>query len=199
MADKSFSYLTANFKRKLINTLVSNEDIITIISPEIKYGLDVEDILRGGTFDVIVGGKKQREILQGYILDYYYAASDTTVENKLFICIETNVATVEKGILATLVADIWIFTPKTNVTLSEYTTPNNSDINGIGYIGNRIDVCVQMIENFLKGSEEYGLGRVLPSERGYMSMSAPNTLYYGKKLSFTVTGYSPREADNCGN
>lgn len=199
MSETSFSYYAANFKRKLINTLVSNDDITTIISPELKTGFDIDEILRGGTYEKTINGAKQKTTLQGYILDYYYAASETTIENKLFICVETNVNSIEENIIGDMIADVWVFTPKTNVTLSDYSTPSMSDMNTLGYIGNKIDCCIEIIEKLLRGSTKYGLGMVRPVSRGYMTTSPPTSNYYGKKLSFTVKGYSPKEVDNCGN
>ena len=196
-----YNYLIANFKRKLRNTLASSDDIVTIISPTEDARFDIDQILLGGTYEVYNSstGKNEKVVLQAYIPDFYYVP-DTIVENKLFICIESFVDTITDNIMSEFFIDVWVFTQKTNVILTEYTVPKSSEVNTLGYMGNRIDVACAMIENLFKGSEKYGLGIIRANPRSFITVGSPTTEYYGKKMRFTVNGYVPLESgDVCGN
>lgn len=196
-----YNYLTANFKRKLRNVLSASDEMITIISPKEDSRFDIDQILLGGTYEVEnpTTHAMEKIILQGYILDFYYIP-DTIIENKLFVCIESNVESVSDNVIGDFTIDVWVFTPKTNVVLTEFTVPKKSEVNTLGYIGNRIDTACAIIENLFKGSDQYGLGLIKASPRNFISTGAPTTDYYGKKMRFTVSGYIPIEGgDACGN
>ena len=187
-------YLVANFTRKLINSLVGSEDVVTIMNPTQDDRFDIRDILLGGEF--MVDGEKIN--LQGYIFDHYFVP-DTTVEGKVFICVEANVDYIDKNIISEFPLDVYIFTYKTNVRLTDFTIPTKTEINEMGYLGNRISAITDAVDRVLRGMDNVGLGLVIPSPRGFMKPSAPDNNYYGKKLSYQVKGYTPKEVDVCGN
>jgi hypothetical protein len=192
--DQTFSYLSALYKSRLLNMLSINEDIAFIISPEDDYGIDIDQILLGGEFIV----NKQKITLQPYLYDYYFIPTTLTTA-KLLICTEIDIKTIENSIMNDFMFDVFIFSPRTNITLNENTIPKKSEINQKGIIGNRIDSACQIVEDLFKGSENFGLGLIVPVSRDYMTTFSPNDTYAGKRLRFSVKGFSPRKDDLCGN
>ena len=191
----TLNYQIADYKSRLKTLLVNDENIIRIISPELVGDFDIDTILTGGEF--LVDG--ERVLLQGYVLDFYFIP-DTTLEDKLFICFEIETPRIEKGFLADFTLNVFVFTLKTNVILSEFTDPKKSDMLKLGFIGNRIDICCDIIEEKFKGLTEFGLGQILPTTTNFITTTAPTNNYYGKRMSFNVKSYSPRKrGDDCGN
>lgn len=193
-------YCAAEYKNKIINLLLKNKDLIKLINPTPSEcdELDIIDVLIGGEW--IINGKKYEE--QGHIFDFDFV-KDTTVEEKTFIFVETDIDTVSMNTFTNFNLYVCIFTDKSLVRITNNTSPTVKDIKNMGYFAssyaNRIDVLCDIVDGILNGSDKiHGIGTVEPAPRGYVTPYRPNSKYYGKCLKYHITNYNEVN-DGCDN
>lgn len=192
-------YYSSEYKNKIINLLLKNEDFIKVVNPsESKCDeLDVIDVMIGGQW--IIDGQKYEE--QGYIFDYNFV-NNTTLDEKTFIFVETDIDTVRQNTFTDFNLYVFIFTDKNLVRLSNSSVPTVKQIKDMGYFastyGNRIDILCDIVDRTLNGSDKLiGLGDVEPAQRNYVTLYCPNSNYYGKCLKYHITNYNDG-GDECG-
>ena len=192
-------YFVSNYKNKIINLLLKNDDFIKLIdpAPSPHDELDIIDVLIGGT--LIIDGEEYTE--QGHIFDYNFV-DETTDDQKTFVFVETDIDSVINNIFVDFNLYVCIFTEKRLVRLTDRTSPTVQEIKDMGYFAsnyaNRIDVLCDIADRILNGTDKLvGLGDVNPSERGHVTIYTPNSRYYGKCLKYHIENYN--EVDDCEN
>lgn len=192
-------YFASNYKNKIINLLLKNDDFIKLIDPTPSpYDeLDIIDVLIGGTW--IIDGEEYTE--QGHIFDYNFV-DETTDDQKTFVFVETDIDSVINNIFVDFNLYVCIFTEKRLVRLTDRTSPTVQEIKDMGYFAsnyaNRIDVLCDIADRILNGTDKLvGLGDVNPSEHGHVTIYTPNSRYYGKCLKYHIENYN--EVDDCEN
>lgn len=192
-------YYASNYKNKIINLLLKNDDFIRLInpSPSPYDELDIVDVLLGGTW--LINGKEYTE--QGHIFDYNFV-DETTDDRKTFVFVETDINYVTDNILTDFNLYVCIFTDKRLVRLTNSSIPNVKEVKDMGYFAstyaNRIDVLCDVVDRILNGSDKLiGLGNVKPAPQGYVTIYCPNNKYYGKCLKYHIKNYN--EVDDCEN
>ena len=175
------------FKNKIIKLFIKNPLLVRLINPKKNESLDdVAEVLLG--FDGVVGDKRVYE--QGHIFDHDFA-DDTTITERTFIFVETQVPTVNvNSPLIDFNLYITVFTCHRLVDLSDTSVPTKNEMKKLGYMGNRIDILCAVIDEILNGYENLGIGRVMPSGINYTTIYKPKVGYYGKQLRYTVKGYN---------
>lgn len=158
--------------------------------------LDIIDVLLGGEWNI--NGKKYEE--QGQVFDHNFV-DDTTVEEKTFVFVETDVDYVRNNMFANFNLYICIFTSKNLVRLTDMSKPTPKEVKNMGYFastnGNRIDVLCDIVDRIINGNEHIqGIGTVQPDPRAYVTQYCPNNKYYGKCLKYNIDNYIEGE-DEC--
>lgn len=191
-------YNIANYKNKIIHLLLKNKNFIKLMNPEPSKckDLDIIDVLLGGEWTI--NGKKYEE--QGQVFDHNFV-DDTTVEEKTFVFVETDIEYVRNNMFADFNLYICIFTAKNLVRLTDISKPTVKEIKDMGYFastnGNRIDVLCDLVDRIINGNENIeGIGTVQPDSRAYVTQYCPNNKYYGKCLKYNITNYIEEE-DEC--
>lgn len=188
---------------KIINLIVSSEDCVKLINPKDDSRFDVEDILLGGEFeleeyDAVLGQNvKQVVELQPYIYDYAYTVNPT-LDDRTIICVDALANNARDNILTDFTLHIYVFTQKRLNRLSEKSTPTKSEMESLGYYGNRVNMLCSAVEKVIKDSDDIGgIGKVNPANNGYITLFLPHADYYGKHLTYNVYGYNDDEKE-CG-
>lgn len=155
------------------------------------------DVLRGGEW--VVNGEKIEE--QGHIFDYLYIDKTVTTA-KVFICVEVLPVSYRFPMID-LVLYIHIFVHKSLMRLSNdysptLSNPTITEMNQLGYIGNRLDQLVDVISEMMNGNKKFGIQNLKPYDRGYISLDIPNESLYGKCLMYKAQ-INNTEIDNCEN
>lgn len=193
-------YSSAKYKNKIVNLLLRDKNLITLISPSPSKceDLDIIDVLVGGEW--IINGVKYKE--QGHVFDYDFV-DETVTQEKTFIFVETDVDTVRNNIFTDFNLYLCVFTSKGMVRLSDKTAPTVEQVKKMGCFAetyaNRIDTLCDVIDKIINGTNKLeGIGEVAPAPRGYITMYSPNKNYYGKCLKYKITNYNDG-GDSCGN
>lgn len=193
-------YNVANYKNKIINLLLKNENFRRLLNPAPSEcdELDEIDVLVGGEW--IINGKKYKE--QGYVFDHDFV-DDTTTEDKTFVFVETDITSIRYDTYVDFDLYICIFTKKSLVRLTDYTVPTVNEVENMGYFSstysNRIDVLCDIVDSILNGTNSLeGIGTVTPSSRNFMTRYSPNHNYYGRCLKYTISNLN-MGGDECGD
>ena len=193
-------YYAAEYKSRIINLLVQNDNIVKLINPTPSKcdDIDIYNVLLGGQW--IINGKKYEE--QGHIFDYNFV-NDTTTDQKTFVFVETDIDTVEQNMFLNFNLYVCIFTYKSLVRITNTTHPNAKELKKMGCFatqtGNRIDALCDVVDGILNGNSKiHGIGDIKPAPRGHVTMYCPNNKYYGKCLKYNISNLN-MGGDECGN
>lgn len=191
-------YTASSYKNKIISLLLRNKNFIKFINPEKITGLSTQKVMLGGEYTV----NGQLLKVQGHIFDYNFV-DDTTVQEKTFVFVETDINNITNNIFTNFNLYVCIFTSKNLVRITDNTVPTINDVEELGYnagfFGNRIDILCDIVDRELNGTDKLkGIGDVEPAPRGYLSIYTPNSKFYGKCLKYTVKNYN-EGGDECGN
>lgn len=192
MGNASILRFSSEYKNKVINLLLNNEDFIKLINPTPSKcpDIDIVDVLLGGSWKI--DGKKYNE--QGYIFDYNFV-NETTTDEKTFVFIETTINNISQNIVSFSLY-ISIFAKKNLIRLSKGSTPTAKEVMDMGYFvssinGNRIDVLCEIVDMIINGNSSLpALGNIKPAANNFMTVFTPNKNYYGKCLKYTVQNYN---------
>lgn len=191
-------YCLSQYKNKVINLLLKNDNFISLINPtpsDCEY-LDIVDVLIGGEW--IFNGKKYKE--QGYIFDHNFV-DDTVVEKKTFVFVEATVESIKQNILMDFSLYVYLFTAKDLVRLSSATVPSVKDVKKMGCFAggtyaNRIDALSEVIDGVLNGYDKLqSLGEITPASRNFATPYSPKSDYYGKCLKYNITNFNMSGGD----
>lgn len=182
------------YKKKIIEILTKNQDVIKLIDPVLDDNLEIEDILLGGTF--VVDGKRKK--YQGYIFDFDFI-SDTISEAKTFIEIECYIVKTEANMFNNFILEIKVISHKNSIRLDKFTSPTSSEMNDKGVYSNRVDGLCTVIDKLLNGKNDMGVGNLNPVTNGYnVVYPLSNNNYYAKSLAYMVKNCN-ESGDICEN
>lgn len=190
----------ADYKRKIINLLLENDDFIKFMNPEPSLcdALDIIDVLTGGVW--ILDGKKYEE--KGQIFDYQFV-DDTVSDEKNYLFIETAVDYVRDNMFLDFSLYICVFSHKNIIRLTDASSPTAKEARDMGYCassinGNRVDILCDIVDTIVNGTNKLpSLGEIQPSNRDFVSIYTPNADFYGKCLKYKITNYNAG-GDSCG-
>lgn len=192
-------YTASNYKNTIINLLIRNKDFVTLMNPEKSPHEDIstEEMLLGGIWHI--NGKKYEE--QGQIFDHNFV-DDTTVKEKTFVFVETDISSIRQNILTDFNLYICIFTYKNLVRITDDTIPCINDVEMMGYnaghFGNRIDILCDVVDRIINRNIKIkGIGDIEPAKRDFCTIYSPSNKYYGKCLKYKISNYN-ETGDNCG-
>lgn len=111
--------------------------------------------------------------------DYDYV-NGTLQEVGSYICIDTDVVDVPNSSVMTLKLYVEIIVHRDIMTISRQLLP--------GYKGNRRDELTRYCDLALRGSRDFGIGRL--SLQSAVTFSVGNSNYTGKRLTYLVKGYA---------
>lgn len=186
-------YYTGRYKDRILSLLINSDSVVKLINPTMDKRFELDEILLGGTYFVYNDRhEKEKVVLQGHIFDSIFIP-DTTDEQKVFICIETLINSVEQGIFNDFSLFIHVYVPKSLVRLDGYSSPRHTEMMKLGFSGNRVDMLCDAIDEKLNGNDKFGIGDVEPAPRNFLTLSVPNDKYYGKCLQYTVKNYIDKD------
>lgn len=192
-------YVAAEYKNKIINLLLRNKDFIKLVSPDLSKspGLDEIDVLIGGKY--FINGKEFNE--QGHIFDYNFV-DDTTMEERTFVFVETDIEYVRRNLLMDFNLYICVFTSKSLVRINDTSSPTVQEVKDMGYFasayGNRVDILCDIVDRTLNSTNKiHGIGDIVPAKMDHMTIYTPNHNYYGKCLKYNITNVNTG-GDICG-
>lgn len=195
MKSKSNLYYSGRYKDKILSLLINSDDVVKLINPTMDKRFELDEILLGGTYFVYnAKHEKEKVVLQGHLFDSIFVP-DTTDEQKVFICIETLINSIERGIFNAFSLFIHVYVSKDLVRLDGNSTPRHAEMMKLGFSGNRVDMLCDAIDRKLNGNSSFGIGDVEPSSRNFLTLSIPNDKFYGKCLQYTVKNYI--DTENC--
>lgn len=192
-------YYASEYKNRIINLLISNKDFIKLIDPKpSKYdGIDTIDVLLGGEW--YIDGELHTE--QGHVFDHNFA-DDTTTGVKTFVFVETDIGSVHNSTFTDFNLYVAMFTEKSLVRISGYTSPDVEQVKEMGCFankyGNRIDAMCDIADRILNKNDGIkGIGSIEPAHMGFCTIYSPNRNYYGKCLKYHIRNLNEKE-DRCG-
>lgn len=198
-------YASAEYKNRIINLLLNNENFVKLMNPDLSDSntengeLDEIDILVGGEWQI--DGKRVKK--QGQVFDFNFV-SETISESKTFLFVETVVDSIQDKIFTDFEMYICVFTDKDLVRLTQYTNPTTLEVRDMGFYssrtrGNRIDALCDCIDGILNENPKIkGIGDLEPSPRNHMTVYQPNNEFYGKCLRYHIKNYNPG-GEHCGD
>lgn len=190
-------YYLSLFKKRLINRLLSSDDLITLINPKRVDGLEVEDVLVGGDYQITDPdtGLSHVESVQGHIFDFFFV-DETITDKSNFVCIEVLPDSYSYPLIQFSLY-IYVFVPKEIVRLDSMSVPTYQEMQERKFVGNRVDQMLQAIAPHVTNDDDYGLKRLEPYNRGYITVFVPkNNRFYGKCMRY-VGEIAIKEKDAC--
>ena len=186
------------FKDKIIKKICKDDITIKLLNPIIRDELDIEDVLRGGRWEI--DGKIIEE--QGHVFDYNYV-NQTTTEEKAFICVETLPTYYKYPFIdVSLYVHIYVHRGIMQLTSDKSVNPSSptkNEMREYGYIGNRCDQLTQSVGKLINGATDIGgVSEITPHNRGFVVLEFPNNHFYGKCLIYNVKMENV-EVDGCEN
>lgn len=186
------------FKDKIIKKICKDDIVIKLLNPVGHEELDIEDILRGGKWQV--DGELIEE--QGYIFDFNYV-NQTTTEEKAFICVEALPSYYQYPLIdVSLYIHIYVHRGIMQLTSNKSVNPSSptkNEMSELGYIGNRCDQLIQAVGRLINGATDIGgISEIKPHNRGFIVLETINNNFYGKCLIYNVKMENV-EADGCEN
>lgn len=200
MNNSNILHIVTEYKNKIMQLLISNENYRKLLSPEKSKceELDEVDVIRGGEW--IINEKKWTE--QGHIFDHDFV-DDAIKEKKVFTFVDANISSITNNMFIDFDLYIFPFVDKDLIRLSEYSSPTAKEVKNMGYYAtstyaNRIDAMCECIESIMSNTNKIkGLGDVKPAYRNFLQTYRPNNQYYGKCLCYQIKNYNVG-GDNCG-
>lgn len=186
-------YYAGRYKDKILSLLINSDSVVKLINPTMDERFELDEILLGGAYFVYNSEhKKEKVVLQGHMFDSLFVP-DTTSEQKVFVCVETLVNSVEQGVFNNFSLFINVYVPKSLVRLDGYSSPRRTEMMKLGFSGNRVDMLCDAIDEKLNGNDKFGIGDVEPAPHNFLTLSVPNNEFYGKCLHYTVKNYIDKD------
>lgn len=100
-------YTASEYKTTIIDLLLDSDDFVMLMTPSSPphRQISTKDMLLGGTW--FINGKKYEE--QGQVFDHNFV-DDTTVDEKTFVFVETDIDNIESDSFIDFVLYVCIFT-----------------------------------------------------------------------------------------
>ncbi len=188
-------YNASRYKNVIINLLLNSNDFVTLMNPPSPphNQLEIQDMLLGGTWII----DKNKYEVQGQLFDHNFV-DDTTVAEKTFVFVETDIDTIRQNIFTDFNLYICIFTSKSLIRITDDTAPSINEVEEMGYevghYGNRIDILCDIVDRILNGNKKLkGISDIEPAQRGFCTIYSPSNKYYGKCLKYNISNLNDLE------
>lgn len=168
---------------------------------ELRNNPDFQRALLGYELDSKLTPKQVKESFKECVFDHAFVPG-TTVEEHIFVCMEIICPYADAVTWKDLYIYIYVFTPKMSVQWDEYDQDEMETcltLEQRGYIGNKIDMVVDIIDRRINGFENLSLGKIRLAPRDGMQIFSYVDGYYGKQLTYTATDFNllpPNEIRN---
>ena len=156
MNNSNILHIVTEYKNKIMQLLISNENYRKLLSPEKSKceELDEVDVIRGGEW--IINEKKWTE--QGHVFDHDFV-DDAIKEKKVFTFVDANISSITNNMFIDFDLYIFPFVDKDLIRLSEYSSPTAKEVKNMGYYAtstyaNRIDAMCECIESIMSNTDE---------------------------------------------
>lgn len=172
-------YVVGAYKEKLLD--------------ELKLDPDFQVALLGHTLNTSSAKEKDfvlREAFEDCVFDHAFVPN-TETEEQIFVCMEVTCPYADAVTWKDLYIYVYVFTPKKLVkwnTCSEMKT--KTYLEERGYIGNKIDMVVDIIDRKINGYSGLALGSIRLAPRDGMQIFSYVDGHYGKQLTYTATDFN---------
>lgn len=171
-------YVVGAYKDELLKELRNNPDFqLALLGDELKPELTPKQV---------------KQSFKECVFDHAFVPG-TTVEEKIFVCMEIVCPYADAVTWKDLYIYIYVFTPKMAVQWNEEQDKEikiSSTLEQRGYIGNKIDMVVDIIDRRINGFENLSLGKIRLAPRDGMQIFSYVDGYYGKQLIYTATDFN---------
>ena len=180
-------YVVGAYKKQLLDELRNNPDF--------------QLALLGSELSPEPTPKQVRKAFKHNVFDYAFTPG-TTTEERIFTCIEVTCPYADGITWKNLYIHVYVFTPKMSVAWNEDSDDEDlicSTLEQRGYIGNKIDMVVDIIDRKINGFENLALGKIKLASREGMGVFSYIDGYYGKQLTYEATDFNllpPEEIRN---
>ena len=177
-------YVVGAYKDQLLTELRNNKDFqLALLGTELSQDLTPNQI---------------KKSFKECVFDYAFTPGTTTDEH-IFVCMEVTCPYAEAVTWKDLYIHIYVFTPKMSVQWDMTQSDEKNAYYGLlerGYIGNKIDMVVDIIDRNINGFEHLALGKIRLAPREGMQVFSYIDGYYGKQLIYSATDFNllPSEA-----
>lgn len=148
-------------KSAITNALLKNSDIM--------------ELLLGKNYTL----QQKNHVVYQQIFPYLYV-DETQIETKSYICYEVNVPRIPTATIKDVTICIWCFCHKDIMQVSGYTK------NGYHGSDDRVDILADMVEETLRDSDDFGIGKLHLDSVSYVY---PNKITYGRQLIYTIADF----------
>ena len=186
-------YELGNYKEKIMNMFVTNEDIVDLIMPIIDDDrFELADNFLGGEFIVIEDGAETKIKLKGHCFDVPFIYG-TISDDRNAIFIDSTISRADGESIKEVIMQIEIMCHKTNLKMERQDRVKYFKK---GLSGNRLDMIVQAVGLQLNSSNDFGIGKLKIAPRNPVKSYFANEEYFGKVLTYTcedfMTDYATR-------
>lgn len=144
-----------------------------------------------------------KQLFKDHVYDHAFVPG-TSNEERIFVCMEVTCPYADGTTFKDLYIQIYVFTPKMKVNWDDTSDEEFIDEkNGIytdtsvqgmleaeGYIGNKIDMVVDIIDRKLNGLKHLSLGKLTLAPRDGLRIFSYVDGYYGKQLTYTASDFN---------
>lgn len=143
------------------------------------------------------------QVFKDYVYDHAFVPG-TSNEERIFVCMEVTCPYSDGTTWKDLYIQVYVFTPKMKVRWDDTSDEEFIDkaetiyteaaVQGMleadGYIGNKIDMVVDIIDRKLNGLKHVALGKLTLSPRDGLRIFSYVDGYYGKQLTYTASDFN---------
>lgn len=176
-------YVVGMYKERLLHELMQDEDFHTAL----QGVLDDNKENAPESFDA-----EDQELFKSFkesVYDYAFVPGTTNVKN-IFVCMEITCPYADAVTWKDLYIHVYVFTPKMSVAWSDAESTTRNALITKGYVGNKIDMVVDIVDRKLNGFKDLALGSIRLAPREGMQVFSYIDGYYGKQLTYTATDFN---------
>ena len=172
-------YVIGAYKKQLLDLLRLNNDF--------QQALLHKEFPEPNPYEI---NKINKSYFKEYVYDHAFVPG-TTTEDRIFVCMEITNPYADGIVFKELYIQIYIFTPKMSVQWeSAEECSVEEELEKRGYIGNKIDMVVDIIDRQINGLEHLSLGKITLSPRDGLRIFSYVDGYYGKQLTYTARDFN---------
>lgn len=172
-------YVVGAYKKNLLSRLKLNKDFqLALLNTELDSSTPKDK--------KIILNQSFKEC----VFDHAFVPG-TTTEEHIFVCMEVTCPYADAVTWKDLYIHFYIFTPKMSV---QWETDDELETRSIlesrGYIGNKIDMIVDIVDRQINGLKHEALGSIKLAPREGMQIFSYVDGYYGKQLTYMATDFN---------
>lgn len=159
---------------------------------ELRKDPDFQLALLGSSLPDKITPNQIKESFKDCVFDYAFVPG-TTTDERIFVCMEVTCPYADAVTWKDLYIHIYVFTPKMSVQWDMARDGEKNTYYGLvseGYIGNKIDMVVDIIDRKINGFKNLALGSIRLAPREGMQIFSYVDGYYGKQLTYTATDFN---------